>query len=268
MSNSAPSCPVCTRPAERVGRSARFVIFRCAGCSHRFLAIPEGFDLASIYSHDYTGHRPDLELVSRLRKVYQELLLPELPAQAAVLDVGCGSGGNLLVARDLGLRGQGIEISSEAVALCREQGLEAAAADFPTHDFGGKSFDLVTFWDVLEHLPEPLAFLKKAAALVGRTGAVLVKVPGHAVLSIEVCAMLPRLSGAVLSAPAHLQYFTHESLSRALATAGLPRVQWFPCPPLRTPSSGGSLKRRAARSAVRFLQKASGDGTLLALARA
>jgi SAM-dependent methyltransferase len=266
MSEPTATCPLCSAEAQRIGRPARFTLFRCPACTHRFAKIPDGFDLGKAYSDKYAGFRPDERFLANLRRIYQEQLRPELPASAAVLDVGCGNGGTLTVARDAGHRPQGIDASAAAVELCQKQGLDAVAADFTTHDFG-HAFDLVTFWDVLEHLPDPLKFLRRAAALAGSSGAVLVKVPGHVVLSVEIAARLPRLAGAVLQVPSHLHFFTHESLSQALAAAGLPRVRWLPCPALRTPYLGGSLRRSISWSVVHAIHDLSGDGGLLALAR-
>src|SRR5438876_8883722 len=72
--------------------------------------------------------------------------------RAQILDVGCGTGGNVVMLNEHG-EAYGIDVSEDAVRFCHERGLErvelGAADELP---FGDGKFDLVTALDVVEHL--------------------------------------------------------------------------------------------------------------------
>jgi 2-polyprenyl-3-methyl-5-hydroxy-6-metoxy-1,4-benzoquinol methylase len=84
------------------------------------------------------------------------------------LDVGCGSGVALETMRSIcGAAGFGIDMSRRSVAICRSRGFEAEVCAFES--FGaerGGSFDLIHSSHVIEHVPSPLEYMRKAYALL------------------------------------------------------------------------------------------------------
>lgn len=94
-----------------------------------------------------------------------------------ILDVGCGTGANLEMLSEFGAA-QGVDVSAEALAFCRERGLanvKSGAAEALPYDDG--SFDLATGLDVVEHLDDDLAGLKEMHRVLRRDGRVLLFVP-------------------------------------------------------------------------------------------
>ena len=92
-----------------------------------------------------------------MREVTAALLDPHLPPRdRAILDAGCGTGGNLeWLARYAGHGAvAGIDLIETALQFCRERGAQrlsqASATDLP---FADRSFDLVTSFDVLVQIP-------------------------------------------------------------------------------------------------------------------
>jgi SAM-dependent methyltransferase len=94
-----------------------------------------------------------------------------------ILDVGCGTGANLLMLSKYG-DAEGVDVSEDALAFCRERGLEnvklGAAEELP-YDNG--TFDLVTALDVVEHLDDDLAGLREMRRVLRPGGRVLLFVP-------------------------------------------------------------------------------------------
>src|SRR2546430_17506428 len=73
------------------------------------------------------------------------------------LDVGCGSGASLGVAQALGWRVAGIEMDTAAAEKARRFTEEIYVGDVRSAPFGRASFDVVTAFHVLEHVPDPVA---------------------------------------------------------------------------------------------------------------
>jgi SAM-dependent methyltransferase len=94
-----------------------------------------------------------------------------------ILDVGCGTGANLLMLSNYG-DAEGVDISKDALAFCRERGLDkvklGAAEELPYED---GTFDLVTAFDVVEHMDQDLAGLKEMRRVLRPGGRVLLFVP-------------------------------------------------------------------------------------------
>lgn len=270
-------CPACaSRRAHKLvplaiavdGRPAiRTWIWNCRDCTHRFLRTSDEEQRAieTIYGHHYTGYKEDPLFARRVREELDRAIAPRRPPPARLLDVGCGAGEFLAAATERGYRAEGIEVSEAAAALCRGRGLAARSGDFLATDFGG-AFDLVTMWDVVEHLREPAAFMRRAAELLAPGGVLILKIPGFGLLSFPPIAVVPKVANVVLGAPAHVQYFNRRSLAALLARAGFARVDWLPARGLRSATTGGSLKKRVARAVARGIATAARNRTLFVAA--
>ena len=94
-----------------------------------------------------------------------------------ILDVGCGTGANLLMLSKYG-DAEGVDISPDALSFCRERGLDkvklGAAEELPYDD---GTFDLVTALDVVEHMNDDVACLREMRRVLRPGGHVLLFVP-------------------------------------------------------------------------------------------
>ena len=94
-----------------------------------------------------------------------------------ILDVGCGTGANLKRLLQFG-DAEGVDISPDALAFCRERGLEnvrlGAAEKLPYED---GTFDLVTALDVVEHMDDDVAGLREMRRVLRPGGRILLFVP-------------------------------------------------------------------------------------------
>lgn len=219
-----------------------------------------------MYGHYYAGYQPDPLLEYHLDRLISAHLA-DLPPDACVLDVGCGAGGFLRAAKRSGLNAVGLDVSSDAAEICRRDGLSAQAGDFLTYGEPA-SYDAITMWDVLEHLRDPIAFLRRIDLLLRPGGVFLSKTPTFGALSVALADRVPRLRGVLLGAPGHVQYYTPHSLQTLVERGGLVVEREEAMPDgIRTTPSGGNVKRKAARRIRAAIAKASGDSNLLLVAR-
>ena len=94
-----------------------------------------------------------------------------------ILDVGCGTGANLLLLSKYG-DAEGVDVSEDALSFCRERGLEKVrrgAGEVLPYDAG--EVDLVTAFDVVEHMDDDLAGLRELRRVLRPGGRVLLFVP-------------------------------------------------------------------------------------------
>lgn len=110
------------------------------------------------------------------RRVIQQL---RVPASSEVLDIGCGTGGNLRLLREFGFSGiAGADISPQAVQYCRLKGFDrvevGAVEDLP---FPSDSFGLGLLTDVLEHVEDDVSALVEVRRVLRPGGSLIVTVP-------------------------------------------------------------------------------------------
>jgi SAM-dependent methyltransferase len=103
----------------------------------------------------------------------------ELPADARILDAGCGSGRNMIELARFGAV-TGVELSETSVALaCAREVGEVVAGSVLEMPFADDSFDLAVTLDVIEHLEDDLTALRELRRILAPGGALLVTVPAY-----------------------------------------------------------------------------------------
>ena len=116
--------------------------------------------------------------VGRRQAVQDLMVKARIGRESRILEVGCSGGLLMEQLRRAGFgQVQGIDISDDAIELCREKGLSAQVMDAQKLDFADASFDLVTASDVLEHLADDAGALREWRRVLRPGGILLVFVP-------------------------------------------------------------------------------------------
>jgi len=98
-------------------------------------------------------------------------VLPETPR---LLDVGCSSGALLLVAKECGYESEGVEPARQAAATAAGMGFKVFPGLLQDAGYADNSFDVVTLFEVIEHLLEPAALLKEIRRILKPGGLLLI----------------------------------------------------------------------------------------------
>jgi SAM-dependent methyltransferase len=157
-----------------------------------------------------------------------------------LLDVGCAQGFFLLAARERGYEVTGLEPSRSAAGFAREAlrliVLEGRLSDV---DLGEQQWDVVTFTDSLEYLPEPLEDLRKAVAHLSPGGIVFLKVPNGDYFRFrhKIETHLGHRVGVdeAFGPSRRVVHYTASTLNRLAELAGLQCVEIGVCRPIHSP---------------------------------
>jgi 2-polyprenyl-3-methyl-5-hydroxy-6-metoxy-1,4-benzoquinol methylase len=138
-------------------------------------------------------------------------LFRRLCQRGRVLDVGCSTGAFLAqlqsrFGKDYEVLGT--DVAGPAVDYAEGKGVPVLRESYLTASFNGKQFGAVTFWAVLEHLPNPLAFLSQTALVLEPGGLCFILVPNFQSLAVRLLGSKYRY---IL--PQHLNYFTSATLA-------------------------------------------------------
>ncbi|MST93976.1 MAG: methyltransferase domain-containing protein [Pedosphaera sp.] len=204
---------------------------RCAGCGHHYLRErPSSSALTSVYPPNYGNYsnsaRPTLafRIKARMEAGTLRKLAAGSSARPAVFDVGCGDGRLLDGIKAVcpgASRLAGCEISSFAAENARRKGYEVAVGSFESLDFAAESFDLIFLVQVMEHLADPPAAIKKIAFMLRPGGRVVIETPSTDCWDFR---WFHRRYLGGFHFQRHFNLFVRQHLERLLRNAGLEAV--------------------------------------------
>lgn len=225
------ACTVCgSRRLAPLRAYRRAHLVRCRECGLVFAARrPSAAELADHYG-SYSRADYDSPIT---RKRYRELLgsFERYRQTSRILDVGCGVGFFLEEAQSRGWEAHGSEFEQRAVEIVRAKGLSCVRAPIGPSTFEPGSFDVVTAFEVVEHVGDPLAEAAAISSALRPGGLLYLTTPNFDSLSRR----LLRGRWGLVGYPEHLTYFTPSTLRSWLARFGFAPVE------VRT--SGVSLAR-------------------------
>jgi SAM-dependent methyltransferase len=152
--------------------------------------------------------------VSRYLKPF--IAMPRFKPQGRLLDMGCGAGEKLLEFKAFGWSVNGVELSDSAAQAGARKGLDIRTGRSLDPPFPDASFDAVTFYHSLEHLPSPRHALTLAHRLLKPGGQILISVPNFGSLERRIFGK----DWAWMEIPIHFYHFTKPSLASIVRDAG------------------------------------------------
>lgn len=138
-----------------------------------------------------------------------------------LLDIGCGSGRFLRRMRSLGWDCQGVDFSTQAIDVCRSQGLAVHHGDLASAQFSHATFDVVAASHSIEHMSNPDAFVSESARILRHGGVLVVRTPNSHALGRKwfgPCWFADDV-------PRHLVHFSLDNLDMLAVRHGLHRVR-------------------------------------------
>jgi SAM-dependent methyltransferase len=215
----------------------RFRLVRCCACGLlRQSPMPTPEEIASFYPDAY-WFAVDGTTAGRLEEAYRRFVLRDhvrfvsralegIGKRETVLDVGCGGGLFLRLLAEEGRRVAGLDRSATAARVAWQvQGVPSVCASLDLPPFADGSFGAITMFHVLEHLPDPAAYVRAAHRLLKPGGRLVVQVPN--IDSFQFRLFGSRWSG--LELPRHLVDFNARTLRRLLEQCGFDvrRTKYF-----------------------------------------
>ena len=225
------SCPICGQedveewlraPDRFHGRKQEYVLLRCRSCSVVWLwNPPRPSEMHLHYTAEYDRLISAAGENSPQRWRDRKAALAPHKSSGALLDLGCSSGAFLQSMTGQAWELYGIEMSEDsAKQAASKSGAEVFVGDILDARFEPSSFDVVTCFDVFEHLYEPLRVIRKVAEWLKPGGIFYVLVP-------NVDSAEGRVFGSYwhgLELPRHLFHYSPASLKALAQSAGLEAV--------------------------------------------
>jgi 2-polyprenyl-3-methyl-5-hydroxy-6-metoxy-1,4-benzoquinol methylase len=203
-------------PGKEWGRHVR-----CKNCHLIYMNPMEKVSKTNEYYYKAKNtHAPTIRECYLRTAKSQVRLIQKYASGTNLLDIGCAQGFFLFSASKAGYTTRGIEISQDAAAYAiKEFGLDVEAKPFEELRFPESSFDVVTLWQVLEHVPYPLTVLKEVYRILKPGGLVVASTPNIESIPAKILRKkwwdIKRL---------HINQFTTKTLADILHNAGFKKM--------------------------------------------
>lgn len=252
-------CNLCDQQLSRVLFVKNgFNIVQCLSCGLVYVGNPPSkAELEKLYSFDSNYHvnlqgdgSECKEHVNLARQHYE--LVTKYKTQGRILDIGCSAGFFLKVANENKWETYGLEISKDTAELARKRyGLEVSVGSLYEHSFMPNFFDVVTMWDVIEHVRNPIKTMSVINRILKNDGIIALSTP-------NIDGLFPKLSYKISNVinywphpepPFHLFQFSKKTIHKLLELTGfnLLKIHDERIPIGYTFGSFGSLFRSSKR---------------------
>ena len=244
-------CPFCdgtdARLFERFGYQHRYTYQKCGDCKLVYQTPRPVYDenfvetAYEVYSTTLTEFWDGRALTPRGQVVHREyaMIVREIEEltgrKGRLLDVGSNTGFFCKTAADCGWQPVGVEISKSMVELSRKAyGIEAIAGDWMKIDFPHR-FEAIYCSHVIEHIPDPAAWLHRMRETLARDGVICLSVPNMQSIDRKYKRVLKRLGlrkdrWAKWQTPDHLYEPCERSMLRFLEANGFEVLRKYTYP--------------------------------------
>jgi 2-polyprenyl-3-methyl-5-hydroxy-6-metoxy-1,4-benzoquinol methylase len=236
------NCPVCQSQTfeeyltvkDYTVSQEQFKIVSCKKCGFRFTnprpdgeAIGEYYKAESYISHTNTSKGLISKIYQKVRKFTLKgklnLINKLSPKKGQLLDVGCGTGMFLNVARENGWKVSGIEPDVGARTIAEENNHIKIKQEV-LNSFENETFEIITLWHVLEHVHEINATIDWLKERLSKDGSLLIAVPNHESKDAEIY----QEQWAAYDVPRHLYHFSQKSIKELFANHGFELKETLP----------------------------------------
>ena len=231
-------CPICNSAnlqnhmtvQDYMVSGEQFNLFKCPDCN-TLITQPVPADLEKYYESDrYLSHTTSRKsLITFLYKTVRSVqlrrksaIIREYSPGPKLLDIGCGTGAFLNEMTSQNFETFGVEINPDARASAQQL---TQRPIYPTVlDLNNHTFDIITYWHVLEHLSDPVQSVIQASQMINAEGIMLVAVPNHTSYDANHYSKF----WAGYDVPRHLFHFSPDSMKRIALSSGLNLISILP----------------------------------------
>ena len=193
--------------------------------------LPEYYQSEDYISHTDSKRNLFEKVYHIVRKISLKKKLNLINAFASeekvLLDIGCGTGDFLETAQQNKWQVSGIEPNEKARQIANKKTNQSVYDTEQLSKFGSKTFDVITLWHVLEHLPNLEDHIKTFKEILKPNGTLVIAVPNYNSFD----AKYYKQFWAAYDVPRHLWHFNQASISKLVATESFQvekiKPMWF-----------------------------------------
>jgi SAM-dependent methyltransferase len=230
-------CPLCRSARYEIVEHAEppYRVVRCSNCGLAYVApVPDVGALSLHYNEDYYAEWISTQRDKRERMWARRLKgIESITNKGRLLDIGCGEGLFLELAKQNGWQVYGTDVSAYATEFASKRlGQNVFCGEIRDAGFNEQSFEVITLWHVLEHTTSPMRTLQEVRKVLKPSGLLIIAVPNLNDRLMQAAYRIvkgrrPRLF-SIGDKEVHLFHFSVQSLRLLLEKAGFACVKVGP----------------------------------------
>lgn len=221
-------CIICGANSKHYFSREEYTFYRCESCNFEYIhPIPPMEAIKNVYGKDYYSekdrysiphHHQKQNWVRRIQSIEDNLIKSEQEQdKISILDIGCATGSFLEIAQGKGWNVYGIEPSKFASKIARDRIGSNWVENTTFEQFGTNyQYSTITAWAVLEHVGDPIAFLKKSNSILIENGILAFSTVNTSSLNRK----LFNGNWRYYCPPEHLSFFNLKNIRYALDVSG------------------------------------------------
>lgn len=209
-------------------RGDEYILSRCGNCNLIYLTPrPSQDEIKYFYPDEYEAYiPPNLGChnmgVLKAVKIQLDYVEQFNSSKGTILDIGCATGIFLNHAVERGWQVIGIEVNEQAAKMARETyGIDIFTGNIEEANISTSSIDVVTLWDVLEHLPSPRSALQEIRRILCPGGLVFFSIPNLESYDRKVFGK----NWIGWDEPRHFTLFDDETITRMIKEIGFTLIE-------------------------------------------
>lgn len=238
-----PICIICGAAAHPIFVKDGYPHFECPRCHLVFVfPQPSGSFLAEEVYSEKSGYQSNKKLgfeglvvTPKQQKIVDHLNERPDHTGQLFLDVGCSSGEIMYLAKNVGYKVTGVELNPRTASIARANGFEIHIGTLESAQYPDNSFDVVHMGDVIEHVPDPHAFLAETHRILRPGGELIIITPNMNCFWAKITYVFWKLFNvpwSMSTPPHHLYQFSDNNLSLLLQAAGFTvSGEWYTAGP-------------------------------------
>ena len=228
-------CPICSKTSESIIanklRRGEGRVAYCKECCHGFLIKTKKIDLEDYYNKEYRkeySHNSEktstnatelFDIYKNYQKQRLDFILPHIKKNDSFIEIGASAGQFLIHIKPLLSDVNAIELDLDCFDfLTKELGINADSKKLEQSKFGLKKFDIICCFQVLEHVENPIEFIKNLKNISKKGSKIFIEVPNIQDPLLSVWNIESYKTFFYHSA--HIHYFSETSLNKIIDKAG------------------------------------------------
>lgn len=228
------NCYLCGSHTNLFLRKNGYTIYSCKSCGFAQTDLRRNFEdfVKENYGKGYFMGEPQYSAYDNYKEDKPFILMnvkqfmrkiKHIKKSGKLLDIGCAMGFFVEYAQKEGFDAYGLDPSHYAVVEAKKKfGNKIKEASLETADYAPKTFDVITMFDVFEHLGDPLGDLKKMTRWLKDDGIIMIATGNRQSLA----ARILKRRWTFYIPPQHLFFFDKITLAKILELSGLKAVVW------------------------------------------